>query len=263
MVAQSLRKQSRAEARLKRYISTRRQVKVRTFAYCTWLLLYDIRTQSSMMLARFPYDRNSFQNLCRSVRARCLNFEPRRKAERIDCRAQRCLFCIPIVIARHFQVFEYEDYDEVAHCNYWRERGGKATLLKLAAGAVRPNVGAVVCKSKVNCALHAALCRSARSPLKPLESMRNVLGPLPSVQELRRRLVRSIGPETAFQLQQAEVRTLTLSLSRNVSSSYLRFVFLAFPSTISLTRAKMPGGSCSSRGARSPYHLSGRAYESS
>eukprot|EP00940_MAST-03C_sp_MAST-3C-sp2_P002390 g2390.t1 len=76
---------------------------------------------------------------------------------------------------------------------------GKSTLLKLAAGAVRPNVGAVVCKSKVRIALFTQhFADQLDLTLKPLESMRNVLGPLPSVQELRRRLgAFGIGPETA------------------------------------------------------------------
>ena len=76
---------------------------------------------------------------------------------------------------------------------------GKTTLLKLAAGIVRPSDGVVVRKSKVRIAFFTQhFADQLDLTLKPLESMRNALGPTPSVQELRRRLgAFGIGPDTA------------------------------------------------------------------
>ena len=66
---------------------------------------------------------------------------------------------------------------------------GKSTLLKILTGALYPTEGAVVMRGKCRCAFFSQhFVEQIDLALTPLDVMRNLLGPEPPVQELRRRL---------------------------------------------------------------------------
>jgi ATP-binding cassette subfamily F protein 3 len=66
---------------------------------------------------------------------------------------------------------------------------GKSTLLKLLTGAIYPTEGAVVMRGKCRCAHFSQhFVEQIDLDLTPLDVMRQLLGPEPPVQELRRRL---------------------------------------------------------------------------